>query len=147
MWFDNFKFNPFVSSKMRTDIMENSKEYKLVLDAYGVKKENVKLRYEDNYLTIEYKYTDEKSNSSDECNNKCISNKEKKDTDIVTKENFEVSNNNDTYILNERISCDTKRSFYLPYGDIKNAKAKIEDNKLNVILPKTTEQITEINIE
>ena len=147
MWFDNFKFNPFVSSKMRTDIMENSKEYKLVLDAYGVKKENVRLRYEDNYLTIEYKYIDEKNNTKSGSNDKYIEEKDKVNTDIVTKEDFDVSSTKDTYILNERISCDTKRSFYLPYGDIKNAKARIEDNKLSVILPKTTEKITEINIE
>ena len=126
MWVNGCRYNTVSQYKIVTDITEDETKYELILDAYRVVKENVEIKYESGYLTVAYRY------------------KTKDDSD-ETKETTEVENKK--YILKERQDVDTSRSFYLPYGDISHATAKIEDGTLVIVLPKEKTRITDISVE
>lgn len=113
-------FNPFIPEGMRADIIESDTEYKLVLDAYEINKENISLKYEDDKLTISYKFKEEDIEQNEETVN---------------------------YLLNERVNCNKSRTFYLPYSDIAAATANVKDGLLNITLPKEVDRVKNIVIE
>ena len=94
---------------MKTDVKETEGGYELAVDLPGIKKEDVKARLEDGYLTI----TASTSQSSDE--------KDKKGR----------------YIRRERFSGSYSRSFYVGEGvKEEDIKARFDNGVLTLDIPK-----------
>lgn len=51
-YFDIFNTNQKEKEYMKTDIYENNSKYILEIDIPGIKKENIKIKYETGYLTV-----------------------------------------------------------------------------------------------
>ncbi len=111
--FDDF-FNRFYEEEadnnfkaMAMDIVERDKEFELLANLPGFKKEDVKIAIHDNQLVIEAK---------------CESKKEEKQG---------------TVYRSERYSGNYKRTLYLPENaDVNKIQAKMEDGVLKLTLPK-----------
>ena len=110
-WDDRDFFGRFTNSGMKVDIKETDKAYEVEAELAGFEKENVKIDYVNNYLTISAK----KDSSKDE--------------------------NEDNYIRKERSSCSLQRSFYLENADKETASAEFDKGVLKITLPKTKEAI------
>lgn len=66
-WYkDLFQFPSFLSKDnyLKTDILESEKEYTLLVDVPGIKKDDVKIYNEDGYLTIEVNHSCSTSTSN-----------------------------------------------------------------------------------
>lgn len=107
--FDDF-FNQSLSnvSSFNTDIKELEKEYVLEADLPGMTKDNIRLNYQDNVLSIEAKTDASKDERDDEGN----------------------------YIRRERMSRSYSRQFVLKDVDEEGIKATFENGVLTVTLPK-----------
>lgn len=117
---DNFFSEPkFLESSFRIDIKENEKEYLVEAELPGIKKEDIKINYTNEYLTI--------STS----------------TGVNTEEKKE------NYIKKERKFSEMTRSFYLPNVKKEEIKAKLENGvlKLNLMKVEKTNKDTSIKIE
>lgn len=117
---DNFFSEPkLLESSFKIDIKENEKEYLVEAELPGVKKEDIKINYANEYLII--------STS----------------TGMSTEENKE------NYIKEERNFSEMTRSFYLPNVKKEEIKAKLENGvlKLNLIKGEKTNKDTSIKIE
>lgn len=114
-WFDDM-FTLDHKDYMRSDIVEKEKEYEFMIDMPGYKKENIKVSYDDGYLTIEAK----------------------------TEEKEDKHNKNNTFLHQERFVGEIKRSFYVG-NDIKEDEisAKFENGVLNLVVPKADAVIPE----
>ena len=121
MFDDEFTKN-YLSGKnserlLRTDIKENDNSYELHMDLPGYKKEDIKARLEQGYLTITAEKNEEKEEKSEE---------------------------NGKYIRRERYCGSCSRSFYV--GDHvkqEDMKAKFEDGILKITFPKAALAVEE----
>ena len=103
---------------LRCDVIENEKDYEIIMDAPGLNKENIQVDVENGYLTI------------------ALSKQEKKDEE---KKNF---------IRKERHSYSCKRSFYVGEIDESLIKANLTDGELHITVPKEDKKvITKKHIE
>ena len=111
--FDDF-FNRYYEDEsennfkaMAMDIVERDKEFELLANLPGFKKDNIKISVHDNQLTIEAK---------------CDEKKEEK---------------KGTMYRCERYSGNYKRTLYLPENaDVNKISAKMDDGVLNLTIPK-----------
>lgn len=115
---DNF-FSPAVinTSGFKVDLKEDENAYTLEADLPGVKKDDIALDYENNYLTISAK----------------------RDETIEKKD--------DNYVRHEIRYGQFKRSFYVDNVDKSAIDASFADGVLKVILPKTNKGIEKKNID
>ena len=112
----NDMFNDFFNGDMlaefnsggnfKTDIKEAPKEYIIHAQLPGVKKEDINIDYNNNYLTIS-----------------------------ATRNN-ENEEKNDNYIRPERIYGSVSRGFYINNVNKEGIKAKFDNGVLNIELPK-----------
>ena len=106
---DLFSDREFSRNVMKSDVLENEDEYKVLIDMPGAKKENIHLEYKDFNLVVSYSI---KSSVHDE------------------------ENKNHKVIKRERYSGNYSRSFYLPNVDERSISASFNDGTLTVILLK-----------
>lgn len=114
-----FMENRISYNTFKIDLKENDKEYTVEAEMAGIKKEDIKINYDNEYLMISVS-----SNQSNE-------------------------NKSDNYIKKERNFSEQSRSFYLPSVKKEEIKAKLENGILKVILPKgaKTNKNTSIKID
>ena len=101
--------NDKTSGLMKTDIMENEKDYEIVMDLPGFKKDEIKGELKDGYLIIT----------------------------AAREQKEEKKDSKGNYIRRERYRGNCSRSFYV--GDAveqEDIKAKFEDGILKVFVPK-----------
>lgn len=109
--FDDF-FNESVSGFLTTahpikaDVRETEKEYIIDAEIPGVKKEDVKLEFRDNQLTI------------------------------LVEQNHQINEENDNYIRKERRYGSFSRSFYVENVKHEGVAAKYNDGILSITLQK-----------
>lgn len=113
--FDNFFSNDFFApmqfsniGNFKVDVQEDEDKYTVAADLPGVKKENIALEYDNNYLTIGAKRED------------------------IT----ENKDNTDNFVRRERNYGELKRSFYVDNIDETNIDASFTNGVLKIILPK-----------
>lgn len=104
-----FSDRDFSRNVMKSDVLENEDDYKVLIDMPGAKKENIHLEYKDFNLVVSYSI---KSSVHDE------------------------ENKNHKVIKRERYSGNYSRSFYLPNVDERSISASFNDGTLTVILLK-----------
>lgn len=92
----------------KVDVKDNGEAYELTADLPGLKKEDISLSYDNNYLTLS----------------------------AHREENNEQKDDNGNYIRRERSSGQMSRFFYITGVDNENAKAEFKDGVLKVDLPK-----------
>ncbi len=112
---DFFSTSPFRTMKHDTfkiDVRDEDKFYAIEADLPGVERDEVKVSYDDQTLSISVERKEEK---------------EDKDTD-------------GKYLHRERRVCSMKRSIYLPEVDPAKIKARLEDGVLKVLAEKTEAQ-------
>ena len=112
------KFNS--NGSFKTDIKETPEEYIVHAELPGVKKEDIKVDYNNNYLTI----SATRNNESEE--------------------------KKDNYIRRERSYGSVSRGFYISNVNKDSIKAKFDNGVLNIELPKkelTANNSTQILIE
>ena len=119
--FDMFNepfFNDFMmpaninAGGFKVDVKDNGNAYELIADFPGLKKENISLNYENNYLTISAKTEDGKGEQDDKGN----------------------------YIRRERHVGSMSRSFYIDNIDESKISAEFKEGILKIDLPKLTEE-------
>jgi len=98
----------FSQSGMKVDVRDNGDAYELTADLPGLKKEDIKLGYENNYLTISAESQQEKDEKDEKGN----------------------------YIRRERRSGSVSRSFYIDDIDEAKVTAEFKDGVLTVMMPK-----------
>ncbi len=109
--FDDTFFNKSENKLMRTDIKERENDYVIDIDLPGYNKENIKVRVNDGYLTVEAKTT-----SSD----------------------YEKDGK---YVRKERYFGECSRSFYIGENiKTEDIKAKFTNGILSLQVPKKEEQ-------
>lgn len=107
--FQNFFMDSFFSNKaLKTDIIENDKEYILKVDLPGVDKKNISLDFNNQYLTLAVN--------------------QEKDTE----------EENQNYIRKERSNFAYSRSYYLDKADEEKIKAKLDNGILTITIGKST---------
>ncbi len=98
-----------VFNLLRTDIKEDDDKYLLSVDIPGVKKEDIKLSYSDNYLKISFK---------------------------IKENNDEENKDKVKFIKKERFVGSYSRSYFIPNIDANSINASYNDGVLNVELYK-----------
>lgn len=107
--FQNFFMDSFFSNKaLKTDIIENDKEYILKVDLPGVDKKNVSLDFNNQYLTL------------------------------AVHQEKEAEEENQKYIRKERSNFSYSRSYYLDKADEEKIKAKLDNGILTITIGKST---------
>ena len=96
---------------MRCDVIENEKDYEIVMDAPGLKKENIQVDVENGYLTI-----------------------------LLTKAESKEDNKKN-FIRKERHNYTCKRSFYVGEIDEAQIKASLADGELHITVPKEEQKV------
>ena len=106
---------PFTTNGLgfKVDVKDKGAAYELTADLPGLKKEDISLTYDNNYLTLS-DHREEENDQKDDSGN---------------------------YIRPERSSGQMSRSFYITGIDKANATAEFKDGVLKVELPKLREQI------
>ena len=108
--FKDFFQMPFFKQDtlLKTDVIEESESYKLLVDIPGCKKEDIKILSEDGYLTIE-----------------------------VNQDSYHTTSHNN-YLKRERIHGNYSRSYYIGNSiDSKDISAYYSDGVLEVSFPKS----------
>lgn len=95
-----------MSNTFRVDVTENEKEFSVLCDLPGIKKDEINVAMNEGRLTITVNRNEEK---------------EEKD---------------ENYLHRERRCSSMSRSIYLGDTDSKGIKAKLEDGVLNITVPK-----------
>lgn len=113
---DSF-FTPSVNSGIKVDIKEEDNQYLLEAEIPGVKKDQIKVDYDRNYLTISVEQQEE------------------------------INEEKDHYICRERRLGKTSRTFHAKDIDPDGIEAAYEDGVLKVTLPKTKEAQRKTSIE
>lgn len=106
-------FEGWSASAFKVDVKDKGSSYELAAELPGMKKEDIALRYENNYLTIEAKKEEAKEEKNDDKN----------------------------YIRRERSVGSVSRSFYIDGIDENKVSAEFKDGILRVDLPKAAEGI------
>ncbi len=110
--FQNFFADSFFSNKaLKTDIIENDKDYVLKVDLPGVDKKNVSLDFNNQYLTLSVNQEEEQEDK------------------------------NQKYIRKERSRFSYSRSYYLDKADEEKIKAKLDNGILTITIGKSDEEI------
>ena len=117
--FDSF-IKPFISSSnmrsmMKTDIIENEKDYTFEIDMPGFDKKDIEMNFEKGYLTV----SATKQEKNDEQDKK------------------------GKYLRRERRYGSCSRTFYIGDIDENAIKASYNNGILNVIIPKEAEKLPE----
>ncbi|GEL16153.1 Hsp20/alpha crystallin family protein [Pediococcus cellicola] len=116
-FFDNFGKNFFKSmtqsSSMKTDIRENDKNYEVSAELPGFKKENIRLNYDNDTLTVEGKHNVDRAQKDEKGN----------------------------LIRQERSYSNVSRQFYLPNVDRDKISASYDGGVLKITLPKSEEKL------
>ncbi|RHM57219.1 Hsp20/alpha crystallin family protein [Mitsuokella sp. AF33-22] len=107
--FDEPFMTSFKAPEFKVDVKDNGDSYDLTAELPGLKKEDISLTYENNYLTIATK-KDEKADEKDEKGN---------------------------YVRRERHTSSMSRSFYIDNIDDAKCTAEYKDGVLAVHMPKT----------
>ena len=107
---ENFSLLQFKNDfyNLRTNIKDTEKEYVLDINVAGVKKENIDLNIEDNYLIV------------------------------TVSDNNEVNENESTYLRKEITYKNMKRKYYVSDVKEENIKASLNNGILQIIIPKET---------
>lgn len=105
------------ATQFKVDIKETDTSYVMEADLPGIKKEDIAITYENNYLSISAK----KENSTEE--------------------------KNDKYIRQERSYGQFSRSFYIENANKDKIEAAFNDGVLTVTVPKSIKQDTVKKIE
>ena len=113
---DSF-FTPSVNSGIKVDIKEEDNQYLLEAEIPGVKKDQIKVDYDRNYLTISVEQQEE------------------------------INEEKDHYICRERRLGKASRTFHAKDIDPDGIEAAYEDGVLKVTLPKTKEAQRKTSIE
>lgn len=103
--------NNWGASSFKVDVKDNGTAYELTADLPGMKKEDIALHYENNYLTISAGKNETQETKDDQGN----------------------------YIRRERVSGSMSRSFYIDNIDEAKVTAEFKDGVLRVDLPKAAE--------
>lgn len=111
--FDNFFSDDFISTfddrnDIRADVRETNEAYLVEAELPGVNKEDLRLDYDNNYLTIS----------------------------AMKNETFE--DRQDNYLRQERHYGQIARSFYFDNVDKNQIQARFQNGVLDIILPKRT---------
>lgn len=114
---DTFNLPSTLSTDMKVDIKDNETEYLIEAEVPGVNKEQIKVDYQNNYLTI----------------------------GIESKN--EINEEKENYIRKERASRRMNRSFYIEDINYENIQASYEDGVLKIQLPKDKKAPTKKVIE
>ena len=104
------------SNSFKVDVKDTGNGYELHADLPGMKKEDINLSYENNYLTI----SAEQSVNNDEKDDK------------------------DNYIRRERHYGSVSRSFYIDNIDESKISAEFKDGVLKVTLPKAAVEVQQV---
>lgn len=110
---DDFFSSPFRSIRgdsFKLDVKEEEKHYLIEADVPGIKREEIKISYNDDVLTIAIERDEEKEEKTE------------------------------NYLHRERQVCSMKRSLNLPGVDPQKVKAKLEEGVLKVIAEKSEVQ-------
>ncbi len=115
---DDF-FSPMLtgSSNFNVDLKEDENNYTIDADLPGIKKEDISLEYDNNYLTIS------------------------------AKRDETVENNDNDFIRRERTHGEFKRSFYIDNIDENTVDASFTDGVLKITLPKKEKGIERKKID
>ena len=118
--FDTFFNDEFTNAfsmedSIKADVRETDEAYLVQAELPGINKEDVRLDYENNYLTISAHRNNEKEDS------------------------------NEKYIRKERNYGEVSRSFYVGNIDKETIKAKFENGVLEITLPKNEKVVDENN--
>lgn len=122
-FFGNFFGDDFLSPALfnngsfRVDLKEDTDSYTVEADLPGVKKEDIALDYDNNYLTIS------------------------------AKRDETVEDNKDSYVRKEKYYGEFRRSFYVDNVDENNVSASFTDGVLKINLPKKEKGIQKKRIE
>ncbi len=114
---DSFNLPNTLPSDLKVDIKDNESEYILEAEVPGVNKEQIKVDYQNNYLTIGIESRNE------------------------------VNEENENYIRKERSSRRMSRSFYIEDINQENIRASYENGILKIQLPKDKKAPTRKSIE
>ena len=107
--FDEPFMQSFHTPEFKVDVKDNKDSYDLTAELPGLKKEDISLTYNNNYLTIATKNEQSKDEKDDKGN----------------------------YVRRERSQSSMSRSFYIVGIDEGQATADYKDGVLSVHLPKT----------
>lgn len=113
---DSF-FTPSVNSGIKVDIKEEDERYLMEAEIPGVKKEQIKVDYDRNYLTISVEQQEE------------------------------INEEKDHYICRERRLGRTSRTFHVEDIDPEGIEAAYEDGVLKVTLPKSKDARRKTSIQ
>lgn len=107
-FFDDGFLTPmnFWQDSFRVDMKETDDAYSIEADLPGMKKDDIEIIYDNNYLTI------------------------------CAKRNESVENKTDSYVRRERHYGEFKRSFYIDNVDESKVDASFNDGVLKLVLPK-----------
>ena len=109
-FFDDLFDLPIIKTKnlsFKLDVKEDEKNYLIEADVPGIKKDEIKINYEDQTLTISVEREEEKNE------------------------------NKENYIHRERGYCSMQRALHLPNVDPKKIKAKLDDGVLKLTVEKS----------
>ena len=109
--FDEPFMQSFHTPEFKVDVKDNKDSYDLTAELPGLKKENISLTYDNNYLTIATK-NEQSDDKKDEKGN---------------------------YVRRERSQSSMSRSFYIDNIDETKCTADYKDGVLTVHMPKLTE--------
>ena len=109
--FDEPFMQDFHTPDFKVDVKDNNDSYDLMAELPGLKKENISLTYDNNYLTIATK-NEQSNDEKDEKGN---------------------------YVRRERSQSSMSRSFYIDDIDETKCTADYKDGVLTVHMPKLTE--------
>lgn len=115
-FFDDFMVNERTNT-LKCDIYEKDNKYHIEMDIPGFKKEDIKVKLENNYLTIS------------------------------AKKDNEVEDKSKKYIRRERSYSKFQRSIYLGDANEDSITAEYKDGILNIIVPKIDENKSKKYIE
>ena len=109
--FDEPFMQSFHMPDFKVDVKDNGESYDLTAELPGLKKEDISLTYENNYLTIATKNEQSKDEKDEKGN----------------------------YVRRERSQSSMSRSFYIDGIDDSKATADYKDGILSIHLPKTVQ--------
>ena len=109
--FDEPFMQSFHMPDFKVDVKDNGESYDLTAELPGLKKEDISLTYENNYLTIATKNEQSKDEKDEKGN----------------------------YVRRERSQSSVSRSFYIDGIDDSKATADYKDGILSIHMPKTVQ--------
>ncbi|MEA4987858.1 MAG: Hsp20/alpha crystallin family protein [Anaerovorax sp.] len=121
--FDDFFNNNFLNTRnlktdtFKLDVKEQDSSFIIEAEMPGIKKEDIKLDYQNDNLII------------------------------TVQSNEEIKEEKENFIHRERRTTSMQRSVYLKDIDVQNIDAKLQDGILQIVLPKTEPSAGRLQIE